>query len=61
MWKWRGLIFDVGLSASIEILQLVTGRGLCGFDDVIHNMIGAAIGVSIMVLVNKFYKVEECE
>lgn len=61
IWKWRGLIFAVCLSVVIEILQLITIRGLCEFDDVIHNMIGAAIGVSIMVLVNRFYKVEEKE
>ena len=50
IWRWRGLWVAAGLSAAIEILQLVTSRGLCEFDDVIHNMIGAAIGVGIAIL-----------
>ena len=29
LWKWRGLIFAVCLSVVIEILQLITARGLC--------------------------------
>ena len=49
-WKWRGLWVAAGLSVGIEILQLITARGLCEFDDVFHNMIGAAIGVGIVVL-----------
>lgn len=32
------------LSLSIEILQLLTMRGVCNIDDVIHNTIGCAIG-----------------
>ncbi len=49
LWKWRGLWVAVGLSVVIEILQLVTARGLCEFDDVMHNVIGAAIGVGIVI------------
>ena len=37
----------------IEILQLVTSRGLCEFDDVFHNMIGAVIGVGIVMIGRK--------
>ena len=37
----------------IEILQLVTSRGLCEFDDVFHNMIGAVIGIGIAVVIEK--------
>lgn len=40
----------------IEILQLVTSRGLCEFDDVFHNMIGAIIGVVIVMVVGKKLK-----
>ena len=32
------------LSVMIEILQLLTRRGVCNIDDVIHNTIGCAIG-----------------
>lgn len=37
----------------IEVLQLITRRGLCEFDDVIHNMIGAAIGIAVALLACK--------
>ena len=51
--RWRGLWVAAGLSAAIEILQLITARGLCEFDDVIHNMVGAAIGVGIVMIGRK--------
>lgn len=54
MWKWRGLWPAVGLSMGIEFLQLITARGLCEFDDVIHNAIGAAIGISAVMVVKKY-------
>ena len=38
-----------GLSSAIELLQLITARGLCEFDDVMHNMIGAAIGTVLVI------------
>lgn len=53
IWRWRGLWFAVGLSVGIEILQLVSGRGLCEIDDVVHNMIGAVIGVGIVMMARK--------
>ena len=52
-WRWRGLWFAAGLSVFIEVLQLITARGLCEFDDVIHNMVGAAIGVGIVMIGRK--------
>ena len=53
LWKWRGLWFAAGLSITIELLQLITARGLCEFDDVFHNMIGAVIGVGIVMVLNR--------
>ena len=53
IWRWRGLWFAAGLSVGIEILQLVTSRGLCEFDDVFHNMVGAIIGVGIAMICRK--------
>jgi glycopeptide antibiotics resistance protein len=53
LWKWRGLWVAAGLSVGIEILQLVTSRGLCEFDDVFHNMIGAVIGIGIVMIGRK--------
>ena len=47
MWNWKGMWFGVGLSFEVELLQLVTSRGLCEFDDVIHNVVGTVIGVRV--------------
>ena len=58
IWRWKGLWAAAGLSIFIEILQLITARGLCEFDDVIHNMIGTAIGVGIVMLGRKLFKGE---
>ena len=56
--RWRGLWAAAGLSVFIEILQLVTARGLCEFDDVFHNMIGAVIGVGVVMIGRKLFKGE---
>lgn len=56
LWKWRGLWFAVGLSVGIEILQLVRARGLCELDDVVHNCVGAAIGVGLVMVARKRLK-----
>lgn len=53
IWRWRGLWVAAGLSVGIEILQLITARGLCEFDDVFHNMIGAVIGIGIVMIGRK--------
>ncbi len=39
-------------SAAIELLQLVTRRGLCELDDVIHNTLGAVIGVLLAKIID---------
>lgn len=59
LWKWRGLWVAVGLSIVIELLQLITARGLCEFDDVIHNVIGAVIGTALVISLNRFIGKEE--
>jgi glycopeptide antibiotics resistance protein len=51
IWRWRGLWTVAVLSIFIEILQLVTARGLCEFDDVIHNCFGAVIGIGVVMIV----------
>lgn len=53
IWRWKGLWVAAGLCVGIEILQLVTSRGLCEFDDLIHNVVGTAIGLIIVMLVKK--------
>lgn len=58
IWRWKGLWVAAGLSVVIEILQLITARGLCEFDDVMHNLIGAAIGVGIVTLIYRVIRVD---
>ncbi len=49
LWGWKGLIAAVLLSGAIEVLQLITSRGLCEFDDIFHNGIGALTGYGIHI------------
>ena len=59
--RWLQVI-EMGclLSVMIEILQLLTRRGVCNIDDVIHNTIGCAIGYGIFRLCNTILKIEIC-
>ena len=55
----RGMpVIELGclLSVMIEILQLLTRRGACNIDDVIHNTIGCAIGYGVFRLCNTILK-----
>lgn len=61
IWKWRGLLFGAGLSIIIEVMQLATGRGLCEIDDVLHNVLGTAMGALIAILVSKLLIAEDTE
>jgi glycopeptide antibiotics resistance protein len=45
---WRALVFGCAVSMLIEVLQLVLKRGLCEFDDVMHNTLGCMIGYGVM-------------
>lgn len=56
LWKWKGLLVAAGFSIAIELLQLVTTRGLMEFDDALHNMIGAVVGAGIVMVVGKKLK-----
>lgn len=50
--KWLiSIVMGLLLSASIEVIQLVTHRGVFVFDDMIHNTLGTVIGVVLYVLV----------
>ena len=59
LWKWRGLWIAAGLSVVIELLQLVTQRGLMEFDDVIHNCLGAAVGIGFVMMANRLMRTRE--
>ncbi len=56
VWRWKGLWFAAGLSVVIEVLQLITARGLCEFDDVFHNCLGAAVGMTIAIVLMRVRK-----
>ncbi len=53
LWGWKGIWFAAGLSVFIEVLQLVTARGLCEFDDVVHNMVGAVVGIGAVTIIRR--------
>lgn len=59
IWNWRGILVAAGLSAGIEILQLISQRGLCEFDDVMHNSLGAAIGIVAAMIIRTIGVVDE--
>lgn len=52
-WK-KGLLIGMATSAVIEVLQLITCRGLFEIDDIIHNGVGCMIGV---VLISRCYRI----
>ena len=53
----RVLLFVIGLSVLVELIQFITGNGLCEVDDLISNTIGGVIGyfIGIVLLQNKRY------
>lgn len=48
--RWKNVIILPLVSVGIEILQFITGRGLCELDDLISNSIGGIIGFSFGML-----------
>lgn len=56
LWKWKGIIAGIGVSFVIELLQLITRRGLFEFDDILHNMVGTVIGVCLYITVEAIVK-----
>lgn len=41
---WQLIKIGCMISVTIEVIQLLSHRGVCNIDDVIHNTIGCAIG-----------------
>ena len=50
-WIWLTILICLVFSAGIEVVQLVTHRGLFEFDDIIHNTLGAVIGVAAVAII----------
>ena len=53
---WKGILIGFAYSVLIELLQLLTRRGLFEFDDIIHNTLGAALGFGLWMLLRKAMK-----
>ena len=53
---WDALGFGLGLSVFIELTQLITTRGVLNVDDIIHNVLGCAIGFLCFVICYKIIK-----
>lgn len=56
IWKWKGAIFAVSFSVLIELSQLILHRGMFEFDDMIHNAVGAGVGLAVWYMLNRFKK-----
>ena len=52
LYKWKAIPIATGFSLIIELIQLITRRGLFEFDDIIHNTLGAALGCVIVELIH---------
>lgn len=53
---WNALEISFVLSLFIELTQLITTRGVFNVDDIIHNVLGCAIGFFCFVLCYKAIK-----
>lgn len=51
-----GAAFGAGFSLLIELLQLLLHRGVCEFDDLFHNTLGAVLGAAFAVLLRRLMK-----
>jgi len=47
---WVSIISCLSFSAGIELLQLILHRGLFEFDDMIHNTLGAILGIVVFAI-----------
>lgn len=57
--KWLIVIFAMLFSLCVEILQYIFHLGYAEIDDVIHNTLGAGVGVVAFTLLNSLYKIIE--
>ena len=54
--RWKTVGLAAGYSMLIELAQLMSFRGLFEFDDVIHNALGTAIGVLLVLGIRRLLK-----
>lgn len=48
---WRAFFLSIGFTLSIEIFQLVSGKGIFEFDDILHNTIGSVAGYFVVMAI----------
>ena len=51
MLAWKAILMGIGISVAVEMVQFFSKTGLFEVDDIIHNSIGAAVGVLICMLI----------
>lgn len=56
--KKHVIVTGMVISLTIEVIQLVTRRGLFEFDDILHNSLGCLIGYVVFKAVSKSWRVE---
>ncbi len=49
------VLFGLGFSVFIEVMQLVTKRGFAEFDDIFHNVLGTVIGCGLWKLAHRLF------
>lgn len=57
--KRKGMISVVVgslLSAFVEVVQLISHRGLFEFDDIVHNTLGVVIGIALYIIFSSIVK-----
>ena len=54
--RWKTVGLAAGYSMLIELVQLVSFLGLFEFDDVIHNAVGTAVGVLLVLGMRRLRK-----
>lgn len=57
--EWMVMAMERHMGSCRNVSQLVSSRGLCEFDDVIHNCLGALIGVVVTMLIRKLSRLGE--
>ena len=53
---WRTWLAALGIMTAVELAQLFTLRGCCDVDDLILNVLGAALGYGLFWIVRKMRK-----
>lgn len=57
--RWTALPICVVASTVVEIVQLLTRRGMFEFDDIIYNSVGAALGFVLYLMLRKVGRRED--